>query len=386
MTAIASSRSASLPLRVCHLITDLDTGGAERSLVNLVTGMDRSVFSNDVVSLVEPGPMAEPLAAAGIPLTSPGMRRGRPSAAALVSLVRHLRATKPMILQTWLYHADLVGTLAAWIARPDILLWNVRCTDITHADAEKPARWLVRTLALLSSVPDAVVVNSQRGQRDHQALGYRPKHWVNISNGVDLERFHPRRAEQAALRTRLGLRADLPAIGLVARDHPMKDVKTFLRAVASLLKTGAVAQFVLCGDGFDAGNEGLVRTIADLGLSGRIALLGRRPDMELIYPALDILTLCSIYGEGFPNVLCEAMACGVACVATDVGDSAEIIGDCGIMVPMRDPEALARGWRTLLARGPQSVGDFARSRVTARYGLERMRAQYESLYRSLTVS
>jgi glycosyltransferase involved in cell wall biosynthesis len=124
----------------------------------------------------------------------------------------------------------------------------------------------------------------------------------------------------------------------------------------------------------------LVRT---LDLDRRVILLGPRPDIELIYPALDALTLCSIYGEGFPNVLCEAMACDVPCVATDVGDSAEIIGDCGLIVPRRDSQALARAWRTLLEDGPQLAPEGRRSRVAARYSLERMCAHYESLYRAL---
>jgi len=372
-----------LPLRVCHLITDLDTGGAERSLVNLVTAMDRDEFNCDVVTLIKPGPMAEPLIDAGVPVMSLGMRRGRPSLGALWSLVRHLRATKPVILQTWLYHADLVGTAAALIARPDFLVWNVRCTDITQADTEKPIRWLVRSLAMLSGRPDAIIVNSHSGQSDHDSIGYRPKRWVYIPNGVDLEYFRPRPSERAALRTRLGLDPNAITIGMVARDHPMKDVETFLRAASIFRGRRADAQFVLCGDGLAADNAILTTEIAKLNLDRHVFLLGRRADMEMVYPALDTLTLCSIYGEGFPNVLCEAMACGVPCVATDIGDSAEIIGDCGVMVPRRNPERLAQGWQALFERGLHGLSGFARSRMEARYGLDRMCEEYQSLYDSL---
>ena len=370
---------------MCHVITGLDTGGAERSLVNLVTGMDRAQFSSDVVTLVDAGPMAEPLKEAGIPVTSLGMRRGRPTPAALLSLIRHLRATKPAILQTWLYHADLIGTAAAWIARPELLLWNVRCTDITLADSEKSMRSLVRLLAMLSGRPDAIVVNSQRGQKDHKRIGYHPKRWVNIPNGVDLRRFHPRDGEKAALRTRLGLRPNATTVGLVARYHPMKDVETFLRAASLFRRNHANSQFVLSGEGFTRDNSILAAMIEALDLSGHVSLLGPRSDIDLIYPTLDVLALCSIYGEGFPNVLCEAMACSVPCIATDVGDSAQIIGDCGLIVPMRNPEALAQGWEALIKRGLGVVGELARSRITAHFGLDRMCAQYQSLYRSLAV-
>ena len=370
---------------MCHVITGLDTGGAERSLVNLVTGIDRAQFSSDVVTLVEAGPMARPLKEAGIPVTSLGMRRGRPTPAALLSLVRHLRATKPAILQTWLYHADLIGTAAAWIARPELLLWNVRCTDITLADSENSIRLVVRLLAMLSGRPDAIVVNSQRGQRDHTRIGYHPKRWANIPNGVDLRRFHPRDGEKAALRTRLGLRPNATTVGLVARYHPMKDVETFLRAASFFRRNQTNSQFVLSGEGFTPDNSILVAMIEALDLSGYISLLGPRSDIDLIYPTLDALALCSIYGEGFPNVLCEAMACSVPCVATDVGDSAQIIGDCGLIVPMRNPEALAQGWEALIKRGLGVVGELARSRITAHFSLDRMCAQYQSLYRSLAV-
>lgn len=372
-------------MRVCHIITGLDTGGAERSLINLVTAMDPSKFVCDVVSLLEPGPMVQPLRERGIPVTSLGMKRGRPSAAALFALVRHLRATRPAIVQTWLYHADLIGTLAALVARPQFLLWNVRCTDMT-ADTGKPIQRLVRVLAILSGRPNVIVVNSHQGRRDHESLGYRPRQWVNIPNGVDLNHFRPRPDERTALRALLKLDSDAVTIGLVARDHPMKDVGTFLRAAAIFRKGRSDARFVLCGDGLSPDNTNLSLLIDNLQLDNSVFLLGRRPDMDAIYPAFDILTLCSIYGEGFPNVLCEAMACGVPCVATGIGDSAEIIGDCGLIVPVRRPERLAQAWADLRARGVESMGAAARARVASCYSLDQMRARYEALYQSLLQS
>jgi len=373
-----------LSIRICHLITDLDTGGAERSLVNLILGSNAAQFRHEVVCLIEPGPMATPLAEAGIVVTTLGMRRGRWSLSGLSRLIHHLRATRPAILQTWLYHADLAGTIASWFAGNPKLLWNVRCSDMTHAPGETSLRLPVRALSLLSRCPDAIVVNSRRGRRDHEALGYRPKAWAEIPNGVDLARFRERRSERASLRALLGLDPDAVVIGLVARFHPMKDVATFLRAAALFTQKHAHVQFLLCGTGFDRDNNALTGMIADLGLGGRVMLLGRQPCAEDIYPTLDVFSLCSIYGEGFPNVLCEAMACGIPCVATDIGDSAEIVGDCGLIVPMRDPAALAQAWQKLLDLGPQAVG--ARARVAAKFSRERMCADYEALYRSITIN
>ena len=374
-----------MPIRICHLITSLDTGGAERSLVNLVTAMNRDEFDNEVVTLLKPGPMAQTLAQAGIPVTSMGMGR-RPNPAALLSLIRYLRARKPAILQTWLYHADFFGTVAVFFAKLEHLIWNVRSSEIDYSGIRRSTRYLARFLAMLSRRPDAIVVNSQNGQRYHDRIGYRPKQWVNIPNGVDLERFRPRRGDQATLRTRLEIPADAAVIGLIARYHPMKDIETFLCAASRFQQDHENVKFVLCGDGLSSDNTPLARLVRTLDLERSIVLLGPRSDVELIYPALDVLTLCSIYGEGFPNVLCEAMACDVPCVATDVGDSAEIIGDCGLIVPRRDPEALAQAWQRLLENGPNLTRESGRSRIAARYSLNRMRAHYESLYRSIATN
>jgi glycosyltransferase involved in cell wall biosynthesis len=365
------------------LITSLDTGGAERSLVNLVTVMNRDEFENEVVTLLKPGPMAQTLAQVGIPVTSMEINRHRPSSAALLSLIRHLRAKQPTIVQTWLYHADFFGSVASFFAKPGHLVWNVRSSEIDHPEIRRSTRILARLLAILSRWPDAIVVNSQDGQRYHERIGYRPKQWVHIANGVDLDRFLPRRSERAMLRTRLGLPADAMVIGLVARYHPMKDIETFVSAASRFQHDQENLRFVLCGDGLGPDNVTLAGLVRSLDLERSIVLLGPRSDMEMIYPALDVLTLCSVAGEGFPNVLCEAMACDVPCVATDVGDSADIIGDCGLIVPQREPEALARAWQTLLGKASQVGTERARSQIAARYGLQRMCAQYEAIYRSL---
>jgi glycosyltransferase involved in cell wall biosynthesis len=298
-------------------------------------------------------------------------------------LIRHLRAKRPTILQTWLYHADFFGSVVALFAKPDHLVWNVRSSQIGTPSIRRSTRLLARLLAALSRRPDAIIVNSQDGQRYHEQIGYHPKQWVNIANGVDLERFRPRRDERARLRARLGIPAGAAVIGLVARYHPMKDVDTFLRAAARFQQDHENIKFVLCGDGLGRDNSALAKLVDALDLDRNTVLLGPRSNIELVYPAFDLLTLCSTAGEGFPNVLCEAMACDVPCVATDVGDSAEIIGDCGLIVPMRDHEALARAWHALLEQASQSETAPARSRIAARYSLEKMCAQYESFYRSL---
>ncbi len=345
--------------------------------------MNRGEFENEVVTLLKPGPMAQTLAHAGIPVTSMDVGRHLPNPAAQLALIRYLRAKRPAILQTWLYHADFFGSVAAFFAKPDHLIWNLRSSEIDHSGIPRSTRFLARVLAALSKWPDAIVVNSQAGQWYHERIGYRPRRWLKIANGVDLERFLPRRNERATLRTRLGLPAEATVIGLVARYHPMKDIETFLSAASLFQQDRENVKFVLCGDGLGPENMTLTALVRSLGLERNIVLLGPRSDIEMIYPALDVLTLCSIYGEGFPNVLCEAMACDVPCVATDVGDSAAIVGDCGLIVPRRDAQAVAHAWQTLLEKPSQVRPASARSQIAARYSLQAMCAQYEAIYRSL---
>lgn len=373
-----------MTLRICHLITDLEVGGAERTLVNLLTGIDRTRFASDVVSLIDPGPMAAPLVAAGIPVLGLGMQRGAPRLGGLATLVRHLRRTRPAVLQTWLYHSDLAGTLASFVARPARLAWNLRCTGVAATPDERTTRVVMRLLARLSGFPDAVLVNAEHGLRVHEAAGYHPRQWVVIPNGVDVARFRPRAAdERVALRAKLGLPPSGPVVGLVGRMHPMKDVDTFLRAAAEVARANAATQFLLCGQGFTAEDAGLAARLESLGLRGRIRLLGRRADVEDIYPVLDVLALSSAYGEGFPNVLIEAMACGVPCAVTDVGDSRAIVGEVGVAVPVQDPAALAAGIGQLLAGDRESLRQRARARVLAEYTLQRMCERYQDFYAAL---
>lgn len=373
-----------MPISICHLITGLDTGGAERSLVNLVTAMDRAEFDNEVVTLLNPGQLTRSLAEAAIPVRSLGVNRHRPNPALLLSLIRYLRAKRPAILQTWLYHADFLGTLAALVARPEHLVWNVRCSDVSRAESmPRSTRHLARFLARFSRRPDAIIVNSQRGKNDHAEIGYHPKEWIHIPNGVDLGHFSPRHSERAMLRARIGLPANAIVIGFVARYHPMKDAKSFLRAASLFQQRHGSAKFVLCGDGLTSDNAELAELIRALNLGHCAVLLGRRADVELLYPTFDLLALCSLYGEGFPNVVAEAMACGVPCVATDVGDCVELIGHSGRIVPMRNPQALADAYGMLVETGLQELGSRARDRMVARYGLEQMVSRYQSLYRSI---
>ncbi|MGE5271100.1 MAG: glycosyltransferase [Thiohalocapsa sp.] len=365
---------------ILHLITGLETGGAERMLARLVARMDASRFPSTVVSMIGPGAIGPEIDAAGGRLYSLGLGRGRADPRGIARLRRLIRETRPAIVQTWLYHADLLGLFARGFGGAPHLVWNVRCSESTLSPP------LCLLLSRASGVPDAVIVNSQYGERFHGTIGYRPRRWVHIPNGFDTAALRPDRDAGRRVRNSLGIGADETAILLPARYDPMKDHGSFLAAAAALAAVRTDVRFVLAGSGTGPDNRGLVGEIAAHGLADRILLLGERGDLDRLYLAFDLVTLSSAYGEGFPNVLGEAMACGVPCVATDSGDSAAIIGDTGEIVPTRQPHALAAAWARMLDRGPderRAIGLRARDRIVRNYDLDGIVARYEQLYEEI---
>jgi glycosyltransferase involved in cell wall biosynthesis len=353
--------------------------------------MDRRRFAHTVVSLTNAGGLGPSIAALGVRVHQLGMRRGIPDVRAVWHLARLIRRERPDVLQTWLYHADLLGLVAGRLAGVRPIIWNVRCSDMDmrrYSWSSRLPRWL---LSALSALPAAVVVNSERGRQAHERLGYRPRRWVVIPNGIDVMRFRPDPDARARLRQELGLPLSARLIGMVARYDPMKDHATFLRAAAELLRnrtTRAKVDLRFVGVGRDVmwDNPNLAALGQDLGLRGHVHLLGERDDVERLLPALDLATLSSLFGEGWPNVVGEAMACGVPCVVTDVGDAGTIVGETGRVVPPGDPSTLARAWAELLALPDgqrQALGAAARERIATHFSLEQVVRKYEDLYEEL---
>jgi glycosyltransferase involved in cell wall biosynthesis len=333
--------------------------------------------------MTDAGTIGQRIEAAGVLLATLGMRRGVVDLRGLWRLRRLLRQHRPAIMQTWLYHADLLGLMAQRLGWTPRLVWNLRCTQSVEAG-------IVRALLRRSSRrPLAVIVNSQAGRRFHESLGYRPRRWEYVPNGIDTVRFAPDPAARGRLRGELGIEEGAFVIGLAARWHAMKDHANFFAAAAHLVTRQPGLVLLLAGPGVDEANSELAATIARSRPLPPFRLLGDRHDMPALYHAFDIATLTSAFGEGFPNVLGEAMACAVPCVATDSGDAAEILGPTGEIVPPRDPQALATGWERLAKAGAErrlALGMAARRRVVERYGLARMVDHYERIYSELLKS
>jgi len=374
-------------LRILHLITGLETGGAQTSLCNLVSAMAPDRFENVVVSMTTVGHVGQQLQERGFDVHALGMRRGVPDPRGLFRLRRLISEVAPDVLQSWLYHADLLATLAAKTMRFRPFAWNIRCSAMQMHAYGILSGLTLRALVRLSHLPDVVVVNSRAGRAAHESLGFHPLRWELIPNGIDPERFKPDAAARAEIRRELRLNDDALLVGIVARYDPMKDYATFIAAAAEISKTCDV-HFVMAGSGVRPDNAALRAAIGAAGLEARAHLLGCRTDIPRVLAALDLACSTSSFGEGFPNAIAEAMACAVPCVVTDVGDSAWLLGTAGLVVAAKDPIAFASAANQLIESGRerrQKTGEAGRRRIVEHFNLPGTVRHYEELYASMTL-
>lgn len=282
---------------------------------------------------------------------------------------------------TWLYHADLMGTLAATLSRETKLVWNIRCADMDLSKYGRVSRALPHMLARLSSRPDVVVTNSEAGRAIHSHYGYQPRRWEVLQNGIDTRIFRPDPERRARIRAALGVGAAVPLIGIFARFDPMKDHATFLAAAQSVAKAWPSVKFLVVGRGTD--EPAFDRLVGERDhLRQRIIALGERRDVPDLMAAAD-LVVCSSVTEGFPNIIAEAMASGVPCVSTDVGDARLIMGDTGRLVPKGQGAALAQAMIELLSLAPDmrvALGAQARRRIEQQFSLDAVVKRYGRLF------
>lgn len=377
------------PLRVLHIITGLGQGGAESVLFRLATYPEANV-EHVVVSLTDEGIYGERLRAAGVAVHVLGMKRGRVSLGGFLALRALIAAERPDAVQTWMYHADLIGGLAARLAGMRAIAWGIRNSGEHLERSSHSARMVLRACALLSGrIPKAIVCAAQKSAERHADKGYDRARMVVIANGYDLSRYAPDAEARSRVRAQWGVPQDVPAIGCVARWDPLKDHANLLRAIAALVRDGRDAglRCVLIGRGMDTDNAELGALVDKLGLRDRLVLAGPSDDVPAAMNGLDLHVLSSC-AEGFPNVVAEAMACGIYCVVTDVGDAAYIVGDAGVVVPPEQPEALARGIETALrevaARGRERAGEAGRARVLENFDIARMVQSYIAVWRRIS--
>lgn len=365
---------------VLHVITGLAVGGAEMALYRLILAFRGSQYRHTVIVLSPGGGMYSRFVASGITLIVLDVRRA--PIGDLVRMVRLMRTMRPDIVQTWLYHADFLGGLAARLAGNRNVIWGIRTTDVDGGCARSTA--LVRHLCALLSrwVPHTIVCVAEAARRSHALLGYDANRMVVVGNGFDLSAFTPGHGERAALRAHCGFAADDIVLGTLGRFNLDKDYPNFIKAAGQLASRYPQLRFLMIGKNLDAANAELSRWIAATGYAKRFVLLGERADIAICLSAMDIFCLSS-RTEAFPNVVGEAMAMGLPCVATDVGDVAVLMANTGVLVPRANPDALAQGVASLVALDPahrRQIGQQARARIGAKFTMGCVRARFEHIY------
>ena len=375
-------------ISVTHIITGLPRGGAQTVLYGLLQRFDRERFEMNVISLGEKGVVGSRIEALGVQVRALELSRALPDPLRLLRLRRWLSDSSPTLVQTWLHHSDLVGGIAARLTGIPVL-WNLRQTDLdqdTQRLSTAAVTWACHRLA--GRLPVGIVCCCDTTRRVYEAHGYPANRLVVIDNGIDLERYRPSREAGALLRQQLRLDAAAQIVGMVARFHPMKDHRAFVTAAAAVLARIPSATFVLCGEGIDSANAELTAWIGATGAPERFHLLGMRDDLPALTAAFDVAVSASNSGEGFSNVLLEAMACGVACVATDVGDARNIVADTGWIVAKRQPLALAGAVIEALSDPEQlrARARAARQRAVDNYSVALNVSRYEALYEEVAAT
>jgi glycosyltransferase involved in cell wall biosynthesis len=373
--------------RIAHIITGLNVGGAEQMLAKLSSQTIHSKYLVEVISLSKRGSLADKIEKSGIIVTSLDINPQLPNPLKLASLLFRLWSFNPDLVQTWMYHADFFGGGIARLAGIKNIVWNIRNGTLNRKHLKFTTNIIIKLSSLFSTViPKKIVSCSLNAIEYHESLGYEAKKMHYLPNGFELDRFRSDKMARKQLRRLLKIDHKMILIGMVARYHPQKDHKTFLAAANLLSKKFDNVHFALVGEGLNSSNRDLMEIILGYSLQDRIHLLGKRNDPEVIYPALDIFTLSSSFGEGFPNVIGEAMACEIPVVATRDGDVEKIISEFGILVEKENPRDLANKWGELLSYNVETrknLGKMGRAHIAKNYEISKVANQYFSLYNLL---
>jgi glycosyltransferase involved in cell wall biosynthesis len=359
-------------VKILFLVRALAVGGAERQLTLLANRLSAAGCDVAVAAFYPGGGLESDLEASGIPLHF-FLKKGRWDVVSFaMSLYRFVRAQGPAIVHGYLPVPNVLAALLK-ICIPGLrVVFGVRASNLDPSRYDRLSRLVFRLECLLSHYADLIIVNSRAGRDYHVRLGFPAAKLAVIPNGIDTTRFRPDPVARRTTRAAWGIDENETLIGLIGRLDPIKDHPTFLYAAARLAETHPEVRFVCVGGGPPAYRYKLRHLARERGIESKVIWADPRHDMHAVYPALDVLASSS-HGEGFSNVIGEAMACGVPCAVTDVGDSAWIVGDTGLVIPPRDPAVLAEAWAALLHRLPNERAELAartRSRIEDHFGVE----------------
>jgi glycosyltransferase involved in cell wall biosynthesis len=338
--------------RITHLIVRLDTGGAETSLLRLIAGT-REQLAHHVICFGPPTTLGQKIENLGVQVSWLNYRRSGPWV--LWQAFKLLRRQPPDILQGWMYYGNVLASILAWCLRRSTsvqikVAWNVRNAIVEPGNDT----WMIRSAIACSRWchPDLVIYNSFAGQQAHQEMSLRGRQVV-VPNGIDLTEFAPNTKIRNEVRTEHHRTSDT-WVGVIARWHKGKGIREYLEAVKLLRQKNVPARFFLAGNGLTLDHPDFALLLKEVGLTPcDLDLLGPITNVASFLPAVDLLVLPSLR-EGTPNILLEAMACGVNTIATTVGDAARIVQSPARQAIPGDVQDLAAKISTAMAETEQS--------------------------------
>lgn len=370
-------------MKIVFIVSGLSIGGAEGVLFNIIKRLRQNETSIHVISLTKLGEVGSKIRAMEIPISVLNINTKLLPILGILKLIYLLKIIKPDIVQTWMYHADLIGGTTAKFFSNSPIFWGVRSADFLNAETKWSTKLCLRLCVLLSSVvPNTVIFNSQKGASFHSDLGYNNKKTVVIRNGIDLKKFKPLVRAREGIRSELNIPQRSPIVGMVGRFDPLKNHSGFINAAAMVVKEVPNAHFVMAGSKVDSSNFVLLELIKKNKLENNVHLLGTRKDMPFIMSSLDVCCLSSS-SEGCPNVLIEAIASGTPCISTDVGDVRFIINDHKWIVPIGDMAQLKEKivlYLSLPEKIREQMSRNARKHALRNFDVEAMVNNYVNIY------
>lgn len=376
------------PLKVLLISSGLEAGGAEGMLLRMLEHVDRDMFIPEVISLTGIGEIGEKIRELGIQVHDLGISRAgiQMPVLSLFRLRKMIKTIGPDVVQTWQYHADLIGGLAARLAGVKAVSWGVRNGDLPFRQSKASTIIVRKICASLSYiVPQKILFNSRASTTIHANEGYDERKFEVIPNGYELPNKRGRACAKDIVCRELKISSKSLLVGFFARLDPVKNHEGFLHAAKIVSESLPNVHFIMSGGGVDSSNIRLSTIIIKKGLGQRVHLLGHRDDMETIYSAIDLHVSAS-YAEAFPNVIAEAMSYGVPSVSTDAGDSAYIVGNSGKIVPIGHLESLAKGVHEFLSMVPDrrdKYGAQAHNRIKKHFDISHIAKQYQNYFTML---
>ena len=374
-------------MKVLHIITDFDDGGAQAVLYRFVNANQEN--THQVISLMNIGRYGDRLIELGMQVYSLDMPKSRLTLDGLTNLYRLIREINPDVIQTWMYHSDLIGGLVARLAGKNAVIWGIHNSNLDPAKTALTTRLTARICGILSgNIPRKIISCSEEGIKVHTAIGYQQQQMVVVPNGYDVSEFSPKLETRIELRNQWQISENTTLFGMVARWDPQKDHANLITALADL-KDRELSPWhcVLIGSNLDTDNQTLVALLDRHGVRDRVSLLGIRNDIPAVMNALDLHILPSAYGEAFPNVVSEAMACGTPCIVTAVGDAALIVGETGWVVPPSDAGQLATAMCAAVTEMSNPTAwakrqAICRERIKENFNLQSMVDRYLNVWKS----